>query len=114
MRDAASRGGADVLSALEEGRAATKEKYRVADVLDQVRTETRQILSKMLRERLVFVPETRNGKAGYRFHGEGSMLKLLSGVVPELSREAVASPTGTGLNYQPVFRGEFVIAKRAA
>jgi len=26
----------------------------------------------------------------------------------------MASPTGTGLNYQPVFRGEFVIGNRAA
>ena len=56
------------------------------EVLKKRTPQTRQILSKMLRERLVFVPETRNGKPGYRFHGEGSVLKLLSGLVPELSR----------------------------
>jgi len=34
---------------------------------------------------LVFLPETRDGKRGYRFHGEGTIIKLLSGVVPELT-----------------------------
>jgi hypothetical protein len=46
--------------------------------------QARQVLSKMLRDRLVFVPEKRNGKMGYRFEGEGTILKLLSGTVPEL------------------------------
>ena len=47
--------------------------------------QARQILSKLLREKLVFTPETHKGQRGYRFHGEGTIIKLLSGVVPELA-----------------------------
>lgn len=54
-------------------------------IVMQTRTpQTRQVLSKMLRGRLVFVPEKRHGKMGYRFEGEGTILRLLSGTVPEL------------------------------
>ena len=44
---------------------------------------------------------------------EGSILPLLTGLVPEFL-PAVASPTGTVLSYQPVFRGEWVDVRRAA
>jgi hypothetical protein len=29
----------------------------------------------------MFVPETRDGERGYRFHAEGTIIKLLSGTV---------------------------------
>jgi len=54
-------------------------------VLRKHAPQARQILSKLLRDRLVFVPERRHGRLGYRFHGEGTIIKLLSGVVPELA-----------------------------
>ena len=56
--------------------------------------QARQVLAKMMSERLTFKPEMRRGRRGYRFTGRGTLMPLLSGLVPELS-EAVASPNGT-------------------
>jgi len=54
--------------------------------------QARQILSKMLRERLTFTPETRGAERGYRFTGEGSLMPLLAGSVSAFSHlQAVAS-----------------------
>jgi hypothetical protein len=50
----------------------------------------RQVLQKLLKDRLMFTPEKRGRQRGYRFSGEGSIMPLLTGMVPELSR-AVAS-----------------------
>jgi hypothetical protein len=47
--------------------------------------QARQILQKMLRDRLMFHPEERQGQRGYRFTGQGSIMPLLGGFVPPLS-----------------------------
>jgi hypothetical protein len=62
----------------------------------------RQVLQKMLRDRLAFTPEKRGKQRGYRFNGEGSVMPLLTGMIPELS-QAVASPSGCeeGRQWQP-------------
>jgi hypothetical protein len=55
--------------------------------------QARQILSKMLRDKLRFLPESRDGQQGYRFEGEATITTLLTRLVPEFS-QAVASPAG--------------------
>jgi len=52
----------------------------------------------MLRDRLTFKPEQRSKQRGYGFTGQGSIMQLLTGMIPELS-QAMASPTG----FEPVF-----------
>ena len=48
---------------------------------------------------LAFIPERRNGQQGYRFHDEGTIIKLLSGAVPDVElRDAVASLTPASWN----------------
>jgi hypothetical protein len=46
--------------------------------------QARQIVQKMLHERLTFRPEEREGRRGYRFIGEGNIMALLTGTVPGL------------------------------
>jgi len=58
----------------------------------------RQVLQKLLKGRLVFTPETRGKVKGYRFTGEGSLIPLLVGMVPDLS-QAVASPMSASWNH---------------
>ena len=48
--------------------------------------QARQILAKMLRDRLVFRPERRGSVQGYRFSGEGTIVRLLTGLVPDFSQ----------------------------
>ena len=55
--------------------------------------QARQILAKMLRDKLRFTPERRDGRPGYRSRGEGTICTLLEGLVPGLS-QVVASPAG--------------------
>ena len=54
-------------------------------VMQKRTPQTRQLLSKILRDRIVFVPETINGQPGFRFRGDASLIKLLAGTVPELA-----------------------------
>ena len=54
--------------------------------------QARQILSKMLRDKLVFRPEARNGRAGWKFSGEATITNLLEGTVPELSHVVASLP----------------------
>ncbi|MGH8245863.1 MAG: hypothetical protein ACREUU_05460 [Gammaproteobacteria bacterium] len=62
--------------------------------------QARQMARKLLRDRITFTPQTDDlGRAGWRYHAEGSVSKLLPGVLPEFP-QAVASPTG----FEPVFR----------
>ena len=67
-------------------------------VLKRHTPQARQILSKMLRDKLVFRPEQRGTRRGWRFTGEATICELLTGLIPEFS-QAVASPTG----FEPVF-----------
>ncbi len=70
------------------------------DVLGRQVAQARQIVDKLLSDRLTFAPETRNGCRGFRFQAMGTVAKLVSGVVPgELSTlHTGASPTG----FEPV------------
>ena len=58
--------------------------------------QARQIVGKLLADRLTFAPEVQNGCRGFRFQAMGTVAKLVSGVVPgELSTlQTVMSPTG--------------------
>ncbi len=67
--------------------------------------QARQILRKMLRDRLVFRPERRGTQQGYRFTGEGTIMQLLTGLVPDFS-QAVASPTGDETQWTRKIPGE--------
>ena len=68
--------------------------------------QARQVLQKMVRGRLIFTPEARNGRPDYGFKGQGTLVPLLPGTVPELGElsHAVASPTGTEHRCGPRFR----------
>ena len=69
-------------------RAEALARQRVSDWRGVLRRQTpkaRQILAKLLRERLVFVSERRAGRPGYRFNAQASIVGLLSGTVSELS-----------------------------
>jgi site-specific DNA recombinase len=64
--------------------------------------QARQMIRKLLKDRITFTPETdANGKRGWSYRADGSVSKLLPGVISELSElpQAVASPTG----FEPVF-----------
>jgi hypothetical protein len=84
------------MSRLESMARAKATEWR--SLLKRHTPQARQILSKMLRDKLVFTPEQRGDQRGYRFTGEGTITELLTGLVPEFS-QAVASPTG----FEPVF-----------
>ena len=55
----------------------------------------RQVLQKMLRDRLVFTPGKRGKQRGYRFSGEGSVMPLLTGMIPELSHAVASLASGS-------------------
>jgi len=59
--------------------------------------QARQILNKLLAEKLVFTPEDRDGQRGFLFSATGTVEKLIEGTVPGRFL-AVASPTG----FEPV------------
>ena len=67
------------------------------DVLGRQVAQARQIVTKLLADRLTFVPECRNGRRGFRFQATGTVDKLIAGVVPgQLSTlQTVMSPRGT-------------------
>ena len=69
-------------------------------VLGRQVAQARQIVGKLLADRLTFAPETRNGCRGFRFQATGTVDKLIAGVVPgQLSTlQTVMSPTG----FEPV------------
>lgn len=59
--------------------------------------QARQILAKVLRDKLVFRSEIRDGRPGFRFDGEGTITPLLTGMVPAFAAamshsQTVASP----------------------
>ena len=60
--------------------------------------QARQIVAKLLTDRLTFVSEKRDSVSGFRVSGVGSFLKFLDELLPRFS-QAVASPTG----FEPVF-----------
>jgi hypothetical protein len=51
-----------------------------------------------LRGRITVTPEERNGLSGFRFRGEGTVQKLLSGWLADFPHK-VASPAG----FEPAF-----------
>jgi len=57
-------------------------------------SQARQILKKLLAGPIRFVPETDGRREGWRFRGNGSLVKLLAG---SQWASMVASPTGTAL-----------------
>ena len=54
----------------------------------------RQILSKLLQEKIVFQPEDRDGRRGFGFTAVGTIEPLLEGAVPGCLQSVVAL-TGT-------------------
>ena len=71
--------------------------------------QARQILQKMLREKLVFRQELQDGMLGYRFSGDATITHLLEGAVPN-SSQAVASPTGHTLMWKPEIKEKAAVA----
>ena len=69
-----------------------------------------QILRKLIDGRLTLTAHPDEVIAYYEFKGTGTLTGLLAGSVPH----KLASPTGTVLSYQPVFRGQWVHPRRAA
>lgn len=69
-----------------------------------------QILRKLIDGRLTLTAHPEEVVAYYEFKGTGTLTGLLAGSVPH----KLASPTGTVLSYQPVFRGQWVHPRRAA
>jgi hypothetical protein len=64
--------------------------------------QARQMIGKPLKDRITFTPETNaDGRRGWAYRADGSVSKLLPGVITELSvlPQALASPTG----FEPVF-----------
>ena len=77
------------------------------DVLGRQVAQARQIVGKLLADRLTFAPEVQNGCRGFRFQAMGTVAKLVSGVVTgELSTlQTVMSPRGTATGWKRVFGG---------
>lgn len=61
--------------------------------------QARQMVRKLLKDRITFTPQVdANGRNGWAYHAEGSVAKLLPGVMPEFP-QAMASPPGTNNVY---------------
>ena len=45
--------------------------------------QARQIVAKLLADRLTFTPESQRGRRGFRFQATGTVAKLVAGVVPD-------------------------------
>jgi len=73
---------------------------RLAERVDQWREilggqvpVARQIVTKLLAEKITFSPEDHDGRRGFRFQATGTVEKLIEGVVPGSFR-TVVSPRG--------------------
>ncbi len=62
-------------------------------VLGRQVPQARQVVQKLLSEKITFAPEDRDGRRGFRFQATGTVEKLISGVVPG-SLRAMVPPTG--------------------
>ncbi len=67
-------------------------------VLGRQVPQSRQIVQKLLTERITFAPEDKDGRRGFRFQATGTVEKIIAGVVPG-SLHAMVPPTG----FEPVF-----------
>ena len=77
---------------------------RLNDAVDQWREvlgrhvpQARQIVNKLLAEKITFTPEDRDGRCGFRFVSTGTVEKLVGGLVPG-RLQALVTPTG----FEPV------------
>jgi hypothetical protein len=98
--DVASLDRRDQLSQIEVSRLEVLARAKAVEwrsLLKRHTPQARQILSKMLRDKLVFRPEQRGNRRGWRFTGEATITELLTGLVPEVS-QAVASPMPASWN----------------
>lgn len=67
------------------------------EVLSREVGQARQVVTKLLTDRLTIAPESRDGRDGFRFRATGSVAKLIAGVVPGDSYlQGMASPPGIG------------------
>jgi hypothetical protein len=76
---------------LEEKLRKAVEEWR--GVLGRQVVQARQIVTKLLAEKITFTPEDRDGRRGFRFEATGTAEKLLAGVVPG-RLQAVVSLSG--------------------
>ena len=70
----------------------------------------RQVVSELLDGRIAWTPDRDAGL--YRYRGAAKFDGLLQGVVA--LTQGVTSPTGSALNYEPVFRGLWIDDRYAA
>jgi len=52
------------------------------EILGRQVPQARQIVQKLLAERITFQPEDRDGRRGFRFEATGTVEKLLKGSIP--------------------------------
>jgi hypothetical protein len=86
------------LASLDVKRLATDARNCLTDwqgLLNRQPEQTRQILGKLLVGRLIFTPRTDGTERYYDFAGQGSLTKLLTGVVfPKDRSHSVVTPAG--------------------
>ena len=80
----------------EEALRQAVEEWR--EILGRQVPLARQVLTKLLNEKISFTPEDQRGRRGFRFQAAGTVERLVAGAVPGLVRGVVA-PTG----FEPVF-----------
>ena len=88
---------------------------RLTDWRELLRDHTpkvRGLLKQLIVGRLEMEPDRKFGV--YRFHGTGTLLPLVTGIIPVFVPQSVASPTGFALSYHPVFQGIWRSDRRVA
>jgi site-specific DNA recombinase len=103
----------DQFSHVDVSRLETAARLKVTEwsgLMRRHQPQARQILDKVLKEKLRFTPECRGSRKGYKFEGAGTLTKLLTGGVPGFSL-AVASPAGIK-PYRPAVGG--LVLRRVA
>ena len=88
-------------SALREELRGRLEEWNA--LLDRQTSQARQILKKLLAGPIRFVPETDGRREGWRFRGNGSLVKLLAG---SQWASMVASPSGSIPEWTPDVIGD--------
>ena len=66
-----------------EHRQEEPQAHSAVELLGRQVGQARQIVAKLLADRLTFTPESQRGRRGFRFQATGTVAKLVAGVVPD-------------------------------
>ena len=94
------------LTSTERGELVEQARVQLKDWRAHLRQhvpQARQIISKLVKDRLSVTPEPRNGVNGFRVTGAGEYLKFCEEI--STAPQAVASPTGTAKGCNLIFSG---------